>query len=238
MTQVLPKRQTFKDVFGEDVHVFIQTVLALSERDALAGVEICQRAGVDGVFLMDPSNIDPSRVLAIQKTATERFPGFWIGVNCTGWETPRAIMEIPASVPGLWCPEWGFGDPFWPEIPKQLKKLREQRTDWSGLCFGGMSLSGGVGEIALRANLAKAHMDVITLDVNDRSRSLPLPLSVAIARQGSIEFALAVANVTLDDGPGNVHYFIKIADCFIGHDSILRHDPRRVGKIVRLVHAE
>ena len=90
----------------------------------------------------------------------------------------------------------------------------------------------------MRANLAKTHMDVVTLDIHDRLRNLPLPLSVAIARQSSVEFALAVANVTLDDGPGNVHYFIKIADCFIGHDSILRHDPRRVGEIVRLVHAE
>ena len=237
MTHTLAKRQTFRDVFG-NTRVFLQTVLALDERDALAGVEICQRADAEGVFLMDPSSTNPSKILSTQKAATERFPGFWIGINCIGWETPRAIMEIPASVPGLWCHEWGFGDPFWPEIPAQLKTLREQRADWAGLCFGGMSLSGGVGEIIMRANLAKTHMDVVTLDIHDRLRNLPLPLSVAIARQSSVEFALAVANVTLDDGPGNVHYFIKIADCFIGHDSILRHDPRRVGEIVRLVHAE
>src|ERR1035438_1319714 len=162
------------DHFPNSAHVVLPVIHTEWLGQALANAEIARHAGCDGVFLIDHS-ITSQELLEIARGVLDKFPGWWVGVNCLGMKPEDVVAQIDPRISGIWSDNAGI-DEYGGTQPaaENFLQAREARG-WKGLYFGGVAFKyqRPVTELERAAKIAAQCIDVVTTSGPGTGKSAP-----------------------------------------------------------------
>ena len=156
---------TPKEVFSKK-HSVLVVVSVRSYAGAMEKVRSAWRAGVDGVFLTNPS-LSTNSFLNVYERVRGMSQGRWIGLKPVGISPGNAVAFSPKSISGLWldspCYDWKDAGPVRDIAALQMR--RRERAKWEGLLFGNLFSNYGrpAQEVAQAARLLSRHVDVVVI---------------------------------------------------------------------------
>ena len=225
-----------KDHFPNSTHVVLPVIHVENLGQALANAEIARRAGCDGVFLIDHF-IASQDLLEIARGVLDKFPGWWVGVNCLGMNPEDVVAKIDPDISGIWSDNAGI-DEYGGTQPAAEKFLQARDArQWNGLYFGGVAFKyqRQVTELERAARIAAQFIDVVTTSGPGTGMSASRE-KIAAMKRGLGEAPLAIASGIT---PENVSDYVDLATCFLVATGISRNftdlDPERVKALVEKV---
>lgn len=210
----------YRDVFQRK-NSLIVVIHVDSEEQVLRNIKIADENGANGVFLINHS-MSFCSLLAIYQIAKNIYPDFWIGVNLLDLKPVKALAYVPADASGLWVDDIGIDEDADDPVKKARAawEVRQERDDWNGLYFGGVSFKykKAVRDDASVARQAMSFADIITTS-GQATGHPPSVEKIVRMREAIGDFPLAIAS-GMD--PVNVSEYCNLADCFLVASSISR----------------
>ena len=217
---------TFRTVF-RGKHTFLAVVHVEGTMQAERNAAIAADGGADGIFLINHS-IPYQSLLDCYQKLVEKFPGFWVGLNCLDIGM-SAVSAIPQKTAGLWVDNAGFDRGVGGPEAEMFEDLRK-KSGWNGIYFGGVAFKGQqpVADVARAAKAAVSHVDVITTSGSGTGFA-PSVEKIRRMKYDIIDHPIAIASGMT---PENVALFMPYADCFLVatgiSDSHIELNPARV----------
>lgn len=203
---------------------------------ALANAKIARHAGCDGVFLIDHF-ISSLELLEIARGVLDKFPGWWVGVNCLGMKPEDVVAKIDPDISGIWSDNAGIDEHGGTQAAAGKFIEARQARQWNGLYFGGVAFKyqRPVTELERAARIAAEYLDVVTTSGPGTGQSASRE-KIAAMRHGLGAAPLAIASGIT---PENVSDYLDLATCFLVATGISRSftdlDPERVKALVERV---
>lgn len=232
-----PAEDAFRRVFGPG-HMVLPVIHVSSQNQALRNTEIAREAGAVGVFLINHV-ISADRLLEIHAAVAERFPDWWLGVNCLGLGPARVFDRLGPGVDGVWVDNAMIDEGQQEQPAANTVQAARAASGWDGLYFGGVAFKyqREVGDVARAARLARRHMDVVTTSGEGTGEAAHLA-KIRAMKDALGDFPLAIASgITAE----NVVRYLPFSDCYLAATGISRDfeelDPPRVRRLVETVRA-
>lgn len=122
-------------------------------------IQIAEKAGADGIWLICHGNGNFSDLLKIFYQAKENFPSLWFGLNFLDMHSLEAMSLVPSECDGLWTDN---AEVFSSRAMKvsEIQRLRK----WPGRYFGGVQFKyqKQFDDIEAAKRAKKAGLDVLT----------------------------------------------------------------------------
>ncbi|HEU0035936.1 MAG TPA: hypothetical protein VFQ53_35235 [Kofleriaceae bacterium] len=206
-----------EQVFGVS-RVVLPVVHPLGRREALHSIDVVQRAGARGLFLID-QGLGEYEVLDVVVEARTRYPALWIGVNLLS-RRPAEALEVALDhcggrIDGIWSDNAGVDERAVEQpLAEEFVAMRRARG-WSGLYFGGVAFKYQrevpLGDLGRTAAIAARYVDVLcTSGPGTGQAADPERLRALHAGAGDAAIALA-SGVTAD----NAHLYTPHAHAFL-----------------------
>ncbi|MDP3794307.1 MAG: BtpA/SgcQ family protein [bacterium] len=239
------ERPSYHEVFPKR-HALFPVVHVRDHEQALRNVAMARNCGADGVFLIGHNDCSYTMLLSIYEAVDAAHPDFWIGVNFLDLDPFQAIDRVPRSASGLWADYWGIdaapadlGSGKYANVEPQTlwEERNTKRSDWPGLCFGGVAFKyrPQACDLYVATQEAVKYMDVVTTS-GERTGVPPTHGKIATMRQAAPEAVIAIASGISEE---NVETFLDLADCFLVSTWISRDfyefDPKRVEGLVKRI---
>ncbi len=216
--------------------VVLPVIHVESEGQAMENAFIAFEAGADGIFLIN-HDYDCGHLLKVFQAVRDKFPGWWVGLNCLDLYPDEVFDVIGNDVNGVWVDN-AFVDETkevqgYPEYVKQ-KRLRAR---WLGLYFGGVAFKyqREVEDLEKAVEIAKNYVDVITTSGPGTGLAADVG-KIKRMRKAAGNFPLAVASGIT---PENVADYLPYVDAFLVATGISKDfynlEPVKVEALVRLV---
>jgi predicted TIM-barrel enzyme len=167
----------------------------------------------------------------------DKFPGWWVGVNCLGMKPEDVVAKIDPAISGIWSDNAGIDEHggAQPAVEKFLEA--RQARQWNGLYFGGVAFKyqRPVTELERAAKIAAGYLDVVTTSGPGTG------LSASREKIAAMRCGLGAAPLAIASGitPENVSDYLDLATCFLVATGISRSfsdlDPERVKALVEQV---
>ncbi len=228
----------YRDVF-KDKHTFLAVIHADSLEQTLRNVEIAFKHGADGIFLINHEGL-VSDLFNLYDHVRAQYPHEWIGLNCLGMRSWYVFGSIPASVSGVWSDDAGIreGTVFPAGLASISWEMRQERTLWHGLYFGGVAFKYQqmVSDPGYVARLAAPYMDVVT--TSGEETGLPPSVQKIKKMRSALgpDVPLAIASGMT---PENVTEYMGCADCFLVatgiSSSFTELDPVRTAQFAKVL---
>lgn len=224
---------TLKDHFPNFTHVVLPVIHVEWLGQALDNAEIARRAGCDGVFLIDHF-ISSQQLLEIARGVLDKFPGWWVGVNCLGMKPEDVVATIDPRISGIWSDNAGIDEYGGAQMAAESFRHAREERKWKGLYFGGVAFKyqRPVTELERAAKIAAEYLDVVTTSGPGTGQSASRE-KIAAMKRGLGEAPLAIASGIT---PENVSDCLDLATCFLVATGISRSfselDPERVKALV------
>lgn len=203
------------EIFGK-WPVVLPVIHVVDERQVIENVVVAWEGGSDGVFLIN-HRMPSDKFLDIYESISERFPGFWIGINCLDLSVEEIFDEIFRrsldSLSGLWVDNLGIDERL--EEQSEADKIAElrRRSRWRGLYFGGVAFKYQriVSDLEGAAQIAARYTDVITTSGPGTG------LAAEVEKIRRMKIAIGEKPLAIASGitPENVKNYLGMADCFL-----------------------
>ena len=227
----------FNQVFTNK-HVILPVIHVESEGQALLNLIIAKDAGCDGVFLINHS-MWHTELLQIHHKMYERFPNWWIGVNCLDVKTHDIFNKISNEVAGVWVDDAYVDERYEEQTDAEDIKNIRLKSGWEGLYFGGVAFKyrRTIEDFTRAASIAARYMDVVTTSgpgtglAADRKK-------IKAMKIGTGNNPLAIASGIT---PENIDEYLDVADCFLVATGVSKNftqlDSEKLKALVRKVRA-
>ncbi|TSC62064.1 MAG: hypothetical protein G01um101448_177 [Parcubacteria group bacterium Gr01-1014_48] len=203
----------YKEVFPKK-HTLLVVIHAESVAQANRNTGVAFANGADGVFLINHA-LSVRELFGIHRALRRKWPKFFIGLNCLGMRSGEMFGIIPKSVSGFWSDDAGIqeNDPDPVAEASAAWKIRQERSDWRGIYFGGVAFKyqEKVSDPGRMAQLAMPYLDVVTTS-GDRTGSPPTVGKMCALRASVGDFPIAIASGIT---PENVADYLPYTDCFL-----------------------
>jgi predicted TIM-barrel enzyme len=201
----------FRKVFRNH-HVVLPVIHVETETQALRNAKIAYDAGADGVFLINHS-ISWMELLLIHGKVADRFPGWWIGVNCLDIDPRQVFAHIPYRVSGIWVDNAMIQEDRSDQPQAEAVIEAQSQTKWSGLYFGGVAFKyqRHVGNLVSAAKIARRYMDVVTTSGPSTGQAAEIQ-KISTMKEALGEYPLAIASGIT---PNNVRDYLPFSDCYL-----------------------
>jgi len=223
----------YRSVFPKK-HIFLAVVHVETEAQALRNACIATDEGADGIFFINHW-ISYNRLLEYYRSAREKLPDFWIGLNCLDLGK-AALSFIPEDTAGLWVDNAGINESLAPVAEaREFSELRKT-SKWQGIYFGGVAFKyqGAVADVTNVAKLAMPFVDVIT------TSGAGTGVAADVAKIRTMKEAIGDHPLAIASGitPENVQDYMPYADCFLVATGVSdSHTELNPGKVRQLVQA-
>ena len=199
--------------------------------------ELCQRAGTDGVFLIDHYGRN-QELLAVAAAVRAADPDLWIGVNLLG-ERPADVFRRVAALDldGIWTDHAGV-DLAGNELAERALEAREA-VDWNGLYFGGVQFKyqAQLADDERAAAVAARYMDVICTS-GPGTGEPPELAKLARLTAGASGTPLAVASGVTPANAAGLRGLVHAVLVATGISRDFHHlDPERTRQLVATLRA-
>jgi len=207
--------EKFREVF-KNRHVVLPVIHVKDLKQVLLNIAVTKNAGADGVFLIN-HKIPNKKLLDIYQFASDKFPGFWIGINLLGLKPFRVfdtIFKKGFRVQGVWTDNAMIDESSeykYQDEPEKIKRYFSM-DGWKGLYFGGVAFKyqRQVHDVGRAAKIAARYMDVVTTSGRVTGEA-PEIEKIRRMRQAISGKPLAIASGIT---PDNVSDYLE-ADCFL-----------------------
>jgi len=216
--------EKFRQVF-KNKHVVLPVIHVEDLKQAILNIAVAKEAGADGVFIIN-HNIPYEKLLDIYQLVSDKFPGFWMGINLLDlgpFEVFDTIFGKGLRVQGVWTDN-AMIDEFLKDHnqdePEKIKRFISMDS-WKGLYFGGVAFKyqRQVYELEKAAKIAERYMDVVTTS-GPATGQEPDTEKIRRIRQAIPGKPLAIASGIT---PENVKDYLELADCFLVATGISRN---------------
>lgn len=227
----------FKETFTNP-HAVLPVIHIQTEKQTLKNVEIAQKEGADGAFLISMEFLPHEGLTLMHEVVRREFGTWWIGVNYLDLDTTEVFDKLNDGISGVWADDAKIYE--WVEEQLEAEYIKEQRekSGWKGLYFGGVAFKyqAEVDNLERAARLASSYMDVVTTS-GTRTGSAPDLEKIVRMKSAIGDTPLAIASGI---SPENIHQYLDVADCFLVATSLLvpgreEFDPSRVRDLVQAV---
>lgn len=216
----------------------------LNLTQALANAAVAQKAGADGVFLINHATdegerpIDYARLLQIHAAVVEHFPNWSVGINCLDLPAADVFQHLNPAVSAVWADN-GAIDERQVEQPAAEKILTAKtKSGWQGQYFGGVAFKyqRPVANSAEAARIAANYIDIVTTSGPGTGESASIP------KIKQMKLALGEKQLALASGitPENVAQYLPWADIFLVATGISQSfyelDIEKVRTLANIVH--
>ena len=194
---------------------FFPVVHISTEEQTLRNVEIANKAGADGVFLINHGNVQTDLMEVITKVHQE-FPDVWLGVNRLGTATEDAFNVLPPYIKGVWADNAhihsGPGGELSLDTAEDID-TNKRRAKFNGLYFGGFAFkyTQQPDNLEDAAKWATWYIDVITTSGAGTGHAADIEKVKAI-HEAVEGHPLAIASGIT---PDNVEEFLPYIDDFL-----------------------
>jgi uncharacterized protein len=225
-----------KDHFPSATHVVLPVIHAEDLEQVLTNAGIAQQAGCDGVFLIDHA-ISSQELLEIADGVLDKFPDWWVGVNCLGMKAENVVAKMNPKIAGIWSDNAGIDENSDTQPAAEKFLQAREACGWQGLYFGGVAFKyqRQVTELERAARVAADYIDVVTTSGPGTGKSAPRE-KIDAMRRGLGKAPLAIASGIT---PENVSDYLDLATCFLVATGISRSftdfDPERVQALMKNV---
>jgi hypothetical protein len=189
----------FRDVF-KSRHVILPVIHVENQQRTADNVEVARGEGADGVFLIGHS-MNCFDLLLIHERTRDRFPDFWIGVNCLDLSPTSVFSQVTNKVSGVWVDNAEIMEQQDDQPGAKEIAAARARTNYRGLYFGGVAFKyqRHVTDLARGALLAKDYVDVVTTS-GIGTGSAPDVEKINIMKDAIGDHPLAIASGITPDG--------------------------------------
>lgn len=179
---------------------------------AVRNVTIAQKAGADGVFLINHS-MTSEDLLTIAEEVSYRFPGFWLGVNCLDMGPKETFATINNKVNAVWADNAGIDeDKAEQTFAEEVMAVRKAHAPHA-MYFGGVAFKyqRQVVDVESAVLAAEKYMDVITTSGVGTGHAADL------TKLRRMKTAAPNAKIAVASGitPENVHEYLPYVDYFL-----------------------
>jgi len=207
--------KVFKN-YAEGGHVILPVIHVQSLEQALRNTEIAVNCQCDGVFLIN-HEFSHKKLLEIHKEIKEKFPNFWIGVNCLDLLPGIVFQKVSKEVDGVWIDNAEIDERTEDQpVARSIQRIQRE-SKYQGLYFGGVDFKyqRKVEDLSSAVKYAAPCVDVITTSGSGTGMA-PHIQKLQQMKQATIEFApntpIAIASGIT---PLNVHNYLESADAFL-----------------------
>lgn len=182
----------------------------------LRNVEIANKAGADGVFLINHGEMSMS-LYDTAYNVNKAFPDTWLGWNCLGLETVYAFSGLPEFLKGMWADNAhiheGKDGELSLETAKTIASNRAMDASFEGLYFGGFAFkyTQQPKDLEQAAQHARNYIDVITTSGPGTGHAADVD-KISRIRSAIGDHPLAIASGIT---PENVGEFLPYVDYFL-----------------------
>lgn len=225
----------FRQIFSNR-HSVLPVIHVESAEQALRNTEIARESLCDGVFLINHSIADES-LLEIHKIVSEKYPDWWIGVNCLGISPDQCFRAVSGKVGGVWADNSQIEEDN--EEQPYAEKVLETRNLYAPHClyFGGVAFKyqRKVEDLESACQIAARYMDVVTTSGTGTGQA------AEIEKIRRMKLALGDTPLAIASGitPENINDYLPFADGFLVATGISRSftelDAERVKFLVKRV---
>ncbi|MEM7334255.1 MAG: BtpA/SgcQ family protein [Chloroflexota bacterium] len=206
--------------------VLLPVVHVQSLEQTLRNVAIAREAGCDGVFLINHDTADGKRpfshqdLVEIATAVNDKFPHFWLGLNCLDLTARETFPYLPDFVNGLWVDNAKIDETTPLQPAADAIQTARVSSEWNGLYFGGVSFKyqRSVTDNAQAAIIATRYMDVVTTSGAGTGTAAAVT-KIQKMKQAITPHPLAIASGIT---PENIHQYLPHADAFLVATGISR----------------
>jgi hypothetical protein len=219
-------------------HVVLPVIHVETEPQALRNAKIAYDAGADGVFLINHS-ISWRELLVIHGKVADRFPGWWIGVNCLDLTPLQVFGQVSRRVSGIWVDNAMIKEDREDQPDAEAVLESQRQNNWSGLYFGGVAFKyqRQVDDLVSAATIAKRYMDVVTTSGLGTGQAAKMQ-KILTLKEILGEYPLAIASGIT---PGNIRDYLPFSDCYLVATGIsttfVDFDPGLVRCLIDTIHS-
>ena len=201
----------FREVFTSR-HVVFPVIHVESGAQALRNAQIAHEAQADGVFLIN-HGMSYERLLEIHRAVADKFPDWWIGVNCLDLTPEEVFGRVSRSISGVWTDNAHIDEDAATQSAAAHIQAARHQAAWPGLYYGGVAFKyqRPVEDLARAAAIASQYMDVVTTS-GPGTGEAAAPDKIRVMKQAIGEHPLAIASGIT---PENVSDYLDSADCFL-----------------------
>jgi hypothetical protein len=227
----------FRNVF-HNRHVVLPVIHVTTLEQALRNTQIALVGEADGVFLIN-HGLPYQELLDVYARVREKFPGFWIGLNCLDLEPKEVFRRVPTGMEGVWVDNAMIREDRQAQPDAQAVLDVQRHLGWAGSYFGGVAFKyqREVRDLVTAALTATRYMDVVTTSGPGTGRAA-MPEKIRIMKEAIGEHPLAISSGVT---PENVHNYLPFADCFLVATGISwsfeELDPAKVRSLVDRVRS-
>lgn len=223
--------------------VVLPVIHVVDEDQVMRNIFVAQRAGSNGVFLINHKMIG-RQFLDIYETAASRFPDFWIGINCLDLRPGEIFNEVVRrglfNLAGIWTDNAMVNE--YSEDQSEAEKISDlrQKSGWKGLYFGGVAFKYQpvVRELEKVTSLATRYVDVITTSGQGTGQAAEIEKIRRMKTAAGTKPLAIASGIT----PENVHQYLGLADCFLVATGISEDfvtlDPQRLRALIKKTREE
>jgi hypothetical protein len=201
------------DRFFSNSKIILPVIHIKTMNQSLCNAIIAYEQGCDGIFLINHGESSHIDLIKIHNGLYERFPDWWIGINCLDLAPVDVFNKVTQKVSGVWTDNAMINENSEVQPEADLIQVARKKSNWQGLYFGGVAFKyqRSVNELAKAVRIAVNYMDVVTTSG---------PATGEPANIGKItEMKQAIGNAPLAIASGitsrNINDYLKIANCFL-----------------------
>ena len=221
---------------SKNKHTIHPVIHVCDESQAIENTEICWESGTDGAFLIN-HQVSHEELIEISKSAKQRFPEFWIGVNSLG-HAPTELFEHH-HIDGIWVDNAGIEESSEDQYFAHQTLESRMKLGWKGTYFGGVAFKyqRQVNDLTRVTQIASDLVDVIT--TSGDGTGVPASVEkIKTMKNAAPDSPLAIASGIT---PENVADYMPYADCFLVATGISvcfnQLDVQRVRELVDVVRS-
>ena len=211
----------FHEIFKTKL-VVLPVIHVYNKQQAINNVVIAIEAKSNGVFLIN-HGITSNELLRICESVINKFPDFWVGINCLDLTAEEVFKEIfqrnlSDNISGIWVDDAKTDERF-KEHP-EAEMINNLRENWHGLYFGGVAFKyqRKVDDLELAAKIAAKYVDVITTSGSGTGIAAEVE-KIRRMKKAVGEKPLAIASGITSE---NVQQYFGLSDCFLVATGISR----------------
>ncbi len=213
-------RHEFHKLFKSPGPVVTPVIHVLDTAQTMRGVEICVKAGVAGVFLIN-HDFEKERLVPIIRDVRAAMPGLWLGVNflaVTGRDAFPVLGELEGegcSVDAYWADDARMDERE--DVQREAEEIAAIRaaSGWTGMYFGGTAFKKqrpvDPSQYEHSAVIARPYMDVVTTSGPATGQEAD-GTKIVDFRRGLDDAPLALASGIT---PENAARYGRDVDCFL-----------------------
>ena len=204
---------------------------------SLSNAIIAYEQGCDGVFLINHGELSYINLIKVHNALYEKFPDWWIGINCLDLIPINVFNKVTQEVSGIWTDNAMINENSEIQPEADLIQIAREKSGWKGLYFGGVAFKyqRPVNELTKAALIATKYVDVITTSGPATGKPADVD-KITEMKQAIRDTPLAIASGITSE---NINDYLGIADCFLVSTGISKNfwklDALLVENLVRKI---